>query len=99
MEEAAMTALDFTAAPTGRTARTVARLMRGVAGVYRAYKNRRAFYRLGELSDAELADIGLSRSDLHVAFSVPLGVDPTVRLRVLADERIGAIEDCARRVS
>jgi uncharacterized protein YjiS (DUF1127 family) len=94
-----MTAHDFTAAPAGRTARTVARLMRGVAALYRAYKNRRAFYRLGELSDAELADIGLSRSDLHVAFSVPLSVDPTVRLRVLADERIHAIEDCARRVS
>ena len=94
-----MIALDVTAAPTGRAARTVGRLMRGVAGLYRAYKNRRAFYRLGEKSDAELADIGLTRSDLHVAFSVPLSVDPTVRLRVLADERIEAIEDCARRVS
>jgi len=94
-----MTAFEFAAAPSSRTARAAKRLLRVVADAWRTLMNRRAFYRLGELSDAELADIGLTRSDLHVAFDGPFGSDPTVRLRVIADERFNAVEDCARRVS
>lgn len=94
-----MTAYEFAAAPSSRIARAATRLLRVVADAWRAMKNRRAFYRLGELSDAELADIGLTRTDLHVAFDGPLGSDPTMRLRVIADERFNAVEDCARRVS
>jgi uncharacterized protein YjiS (DUF1127 family) len=79
-------------------------VVRTAAALYRAWKNRRAFYRLGELSDAELADIGLTRTDLHVAVTAPFAADPTVRLRAIADERVGTaeagmIEDCARQVS
>lgn len=94
-----MTAYEFAAAPSSRIARAATRLLRVVADAWRAMKNRRAFYKLGELSDAELADIGLTRTDLHVAFDGPLGSDPTVRLRVIVHERIDAVEEYARRVS
>lgn len=94
-----MSAYDFAAAPSGKVTHSAARLTGIVADLYRMWKNRRAFYRLGELSDAELADIGLTRTDLHVAVAVPFGADPTARLRVMADERINTIEDCARQVA
>lgn len=50
-----------------------------------------AFYRLGEMSDAELADIGLTRADLHVAIDGAFGTDPTVKLRAIASDRIERI--------
>ncbi|WP_457935558.1 DUF1127 domain-containing protein [Mesorhizobium sp. 10J20-29] len=53
----------------------------------RAWKNRRAFYRLGEMSDAELADIGLTRADLNVAIDLPFGSDPTSHLGSMAETR------------
>jgi uncharacterized protein YjiS (DUF1127 family) len=84
-----MSAYDLAAAPTGKVAHPAARLTGIVADLYRTWKNRRAFYRLGELSDAELADIGLTRTDLHVVVASPFGRDPTVRLRALAEERLG----------
>ena len=52
---------------------------------FRAWANRRELYRLGEMSDRELHDIGLTRSDLFVARNVPAHVDPTARLGALAD--------------
>jgi uncharacterized protein YjiS (DUF1127 family) len=69
------------------------RAINGVAAFYRAWKNRRAFYQLGEMSDTELADIGLTRADLHVAIAVPLGSDPTVKLRSIAYSRTASMED------
>jgi uncharacterized protein YjiS (DUF1127 family) len=60
----------------------------------RALKNRREIYRLGVMTDIELADIGLTRTDLHVAVRAPLGVDPTARLGSIASAR----EAAARRV-
>ena len=51
----------------------------------RAWANRRELYRLGEMSDRELHDIGLTRSDLFVARNVPATIDPTARLGALAD--------------
>lgn len=74
------------------------RVANSVAGFYRAWKNRRAFSRLSEMSDAELADIGLTRSDLHVAVESPFG-DPTTKLRSLAVGRCETIEDVARKVA
>ncbi|TGP48407.1 DUF1127 domain-containing protein [bacterium M00.F.Ca.ET.230.01.1.1] len=73
-------------------------VVNAIANSYRAWKNRRAFYRLGEMTDAELADIGLTRADLHVAVAVPFGRDPTVKLRAIASERADTIEDLARQV-
>ncbi len=49
-----------------------------------AWKNRREVYRLGEFSDTQLADIGLTRSDLYVVIDLPLGRDPTVHLGAIA---------------
>lgn len=84
-----MTTFDF-ATETSRISSRPAvatRVINAAAGLYTAWKNRRAFYRLGEMSDTELADIGLTRADLHVAVGVPFGSDPTVKLRSIAVER------------
>jgi uncharacterized protein YjiS (DUF1127 family) len=75
-----------------------ARVFNSIAAFFRAWKNRRAFYCLGDLSDAELADIGLTRSDLHVAIDIPFGGDPTVKLRSLASHRSATAADLARKV-
>ncbi len=50
------------------------------------------------MSDAELADIGLTRADLHVAVRSPFDFDPTAQLNALAKARTEAGEDAARRV-
>jgi uncharacterized protein YjiS (DUF1127 family) len=65
--------------------------------IYRAWANRRALYRLGEMNDIELADIGLSRSDLFAARTVPAHMDPTARLGALAD--INRRQNAARCIS
>ena len=69
-----------------------ARVMNAVANFLRAWKNRRAFYHLGEMSDTELADIGLTRSDLNVAIDLPFGSDPTAHLGTMADARFRRID-------
>ena len=56
------------------------RVANAVSNVYRAWKNRRAFYRLGEMSDAELADIGLTRADRF-------GVDTETGLQLVERSR------------
>jgi uncharacterized protein YjiS (DUF1127 family) len=75
----------------------IVRAAQALLNVYTAYKNRRAFYRLGELSDAELADIGLTRADLHVAVGSPFAVDPTASLSVIVRRRMDD-EQAARSV-
>ncbi|MDG4853631.1 MAG: DUF1127 domain-containing protein [Mesorhizobium sp.] len=96
-----MTTIEFASETPRITTRpaVATRVLNAVADAFRAWKNRRAFYRLGEMSDAELADIGLTRADLHVAVSVPFGRDPTVKLRAIAEERVDMIEDLARKVA
>lgn len=74
------------------------RIVKAVSNFYRAWKNRRQFYHLDNMSDSELADIGLTRSDLHVAWQSPFDVDPTACLGSLAQARIRNGEDAARRV-
>ena len=69
-----------------------------ISAAVRAWKNRREFYRLGEMSDAELADIGLYRTDLHVGVGQPFTIDPTARLGALVEARVIGGEDAARRV-
>src|SRR5690242_13660526 len=99
--ETEMTTIEFASeTPRITTRPAVATLVvNAIANSYRAWKNRRAFYRLGEMTDAELADIGLTRADLHVAIDVPFGRDPTVKLRAIASERADTIEDLARQVA
>jgi uncharacterized protein YjiS (DUF1127 family) len=91
-----MTTLEHAAPPMTASSRLaiVARVIRNVSDFARALKNRREIYRLGAMTDIELADIGLTRTDLHVAVRSPLGVDPTVRLGSIASAR----EDAARRI-
>ena len=85
-----MTTIDCceTVKPTGARAELAAFAVATVekaASMFRAWQNRRELYKLGDLNDRELADIGLSRSDLFVARDVPAHVDPTARLGALAD--------------
>ena len=96
-----MTTIDFATETSRITSRpaVATRVANAIADVYRAWKNRREFYRLGEMSDSELADIGLTRADLHVAVAVPFGRDPTVKLRAIASDRADTIEDLARKVA
>ena len=95
-----MTTFNFATETSRITSRPAVamRVANAVSNVYRAWKNRRAFYRLGEMSDAELADIGLSRADPHVAIDVPFGRDPTVKLRSIATDRADTTEDLARKM-
>ncbi len=84
-----MTTFDFatdTARAPSRPSVAVV-VVNAIAATLRSWRNRRAFYRLGELSDHELRDIGLTRADLHVAVIGPLGADPTKRLRDMVDAR------------
>jgi uncharacterized protein YjiS (DUF1127 family) len=80
-------------------ANLVASVIDAASNFLRAWKNRREFYRLGEMSDAELSDIGLTRSDLTVVVDLPFGSDPTAHLGSLAQSRLNSIEEMARRVS
>jgi uncharacterized protein YjiS (DUF1127 family) len=84
---------------TVHTARPVARAVNAVSNFLRAWKNRREFYHLGQMSDTELADIGLTRTDLSVAVDLPFGSDPTSHLGSVAEARLREIEAMARQVS
>ena len=95
-----MTAFDHLsgASPFATRPNVVARLAQVAFNLFKALKNRREFYRLGEMSDAELADIGLTRADLHVAHGHPIGADPTATLGVIAPRRAEDQEALARSV-
>jgi uncharacterized protein YjiS (DUF1127 family) len=96
-----MTAYDFAAEASRISTRpaVATRVAYAFVNFYKAWKNRRAFYRLGEMSDAELADIGLTRADLYVAIDGPFGADPTAKLRAIAADRVETVEDFARKVA
>lgn len=65
---------------------------------FRAWKNRRAFYRLGEMTDVELHDIGLTRGDLAIPADLPFTYDPTSNLGKVARQRGRSMEMAARSV-
>mgnify|MGYP002622254493 CR=1 FL=1 len=95
-----MTALDHPTHAIGagtRTVAAVARLTEAVRMLVRSLKNRREVNYLSRLSDHQLADIGLTRTDLEVAMHSPFKVDPTARLSRYAYER-HVVENGARRV-
>jgi uncharacterized protein YjiS (DUF1127 family) len=102
-----MTALDTRSTLTPATTRPALGLRVVNAGLavidqiakfHRAWRNRREIYRLGEMSDAQLADIGLARGDLHVVWQTPIGVDPTEELGRMSQARMRAYEALARRI-
>ena len=70
-----------------RTATALRVVLGKLTDLYRAWRNRREIYQLGRLSNSELADIGLTRADLHVAWRMPLGTDPTTHLGAIAEMR------------
>ena len=95
-----MTALDHATQTMHGAIRpaAVTRVVNAVSAFFRTWKNRREFYRLGDMSDSEQADIGLTRADLHVAVGLPFGIDPTVRLGAIVRARSESAEDMARRI-
>ena len=84
-----MSALDLAPETTlgARRAGLSTRVLVAMANLYRAWQSRRAFYRLSDMTDLELRDIGLTRADLHVAMGSPFGTDPTVQLRIIVEAR------------
>ena len=66
-----------------------ARAVKAVAGTFRRFSNWRDFRRLHEMSDHELADIGLERSDLFDAMDRRVSLDPTRYLDSLVRSRGG----------
>ena len=95
-----MTTLEHAALPMSKASRAVnfARVVEWIVTYLRAIRNRREIYRLGAMTDAELADIGLTRTDLHVAVRTPFGIDPTACLGSLAAGRANEREAAARQV-
>jgi uncharacterized protein YjiS (DUF1127 family) len=95
-----MTTIDHSTGPVRFTTRAslAQRIAAVVANGFRALKNRRAFYRLSELTDAELEDIGLTRADLSVAGGLGLAEDPTLHLGAIAEGRAKSAEHAARMV-
>jgi uncharacterized protein YjiS (DUF1127 family) len=62
-----------------------ATLLQAVGRAVVAVKNRRELARMADLDDRLLADIGLTRSDLHDAHSAPFIQDPTSVLKRHSD--------------
>jgi uncharacterized protein YjiS (DUF1127 family) len=93
-----MTTLDASRPSRSRDTRGVApRVFGALVSWYKSWKNRREIYELGLMSESELADIGLRRADLSVAWRTPLGEDPTARLGAIAEARAAADLAQARR--
>lgn len=74
------------------------RLVKLARTLLRRIRNRRDMRRLQALSDWQLADIGLSRDDLDIAWAGSADIDPTARLDGLVRHR-NRIEAAARRVA
>jgi uncharacterized protein YjiS (DUF1127 family) len=61
--------------------------VRVLSAPVRFYAARAQLNRLAELSDHELRDIGLSRTDLEAVSALPLDVEPTTELARLVNDR------------
>ncbi|TDH38454.1 DUF1127 domain-containing protein [Pseudohoeflea suaedae] len=57
-----------------------ARLGRRLRAVYQALRNRIAAHKLYDMTDEQLADIGLTRADLRHSFVANDQFDPTIEL-------------------
>jgi uncharacterized protein YjiS (DUF1127 family) len=84
----AMTLASKTPVPS---AETLAQSLRGallaLSAMVRTLRNRRAAYRMSELPDYLLNDIGLKRDDVHEALHADWREDPTYRLAIRAGQR------------
>jgi uncharacterized protein YjiS (DUF1127 family) len=81
-----MTTACTTTVKVARSSQTswLRRTARALAELASALSHRYLTKGLQDLSDYELADIGLTRSELDQAFDLPLGVDPSRYLNDLA---------------
>lgn len=71
-----------------RTVSSVAEMaVVSIRAVFRTLKNRRDAASLSGLDDRMLADIGLTRGDLHDAYAEPVWRDPTTVLVTRVTER------------
>ena len=59
----------------------IAGLVHDVHTVLRAWNNRRKLAKLDDLDDHLLADLGITRNDLHWALHLPFAVDPAIELQ------------------
>jgi uncharacterized protein YjiS (DUF1127 family) len=84
-EEPIMTTA-FTTVKAARSSQTswLRRAFRALSGLVSAISHRYMSKGLLDLSDNELADIGLTRGELDQAFDLPLGVDPSRYLNDVA---------------
>ena len=87
--------ISFDAIDSARRSTAGAALLAGclhaLRQLHRAWRNRRDFYRLRDMTDSELKDIGLTRADLYGAASgLAFGDDPTRRLRAIVEDRTDA---------
>lgn len=62
----------------------------------RTLLNRRAAYRVSELPDYLLTDIGLKRDDVHAALNSDWREDPTLRMALAAKKRHAPIRPIRR---
>jgi uncharacterized protein YjiS (DUF1127 family) len=62
-------------------------LVHDISGVYRSWRNRRELASLADVDDHLLADMGLSRSDVKWALSLPFAYDPGFELQRIALRR------------
>src|SRR5437763_16422240 len=87
----AITSLGIsTAVPAAKVlAALVGRIGRSLKQLADRMKNRRDAFRLADMDDRMLADIGISRSDLRDAYSRPPWQDPSALLARRATERRG----------
>jgi uncharacterized protein YjiS (DUF1127 family) len=75
--------------PSARPA-LAAFLVERIAGLWRAFQNRRSVKQLLEWDSRMLQDIGVTRGDVVAAMSGSIKEDPAYRLSVLAVERRAA---------
>lgn len=62
-------------------------VLAGALAIMRTFRNRRAAYRLAELPDYLLNDLGLRRDDVHEALGRGWREDPTFQLAIKAARR------------
>ncbi len=85
-----MAGIETSVAPVAVLSRlhaAVVALARRLASLWQAIENRRQIGRLATLDDRHLADIGITRGDVHAALASSLSDDPSDQLCALAGER------------
>jgi len=71
--------------------RSIASLKGALSQIYRARQSRLVIERLLTYDDRMLDDMGVSRSDIELALTVPMNQDPAAELAAIRSERRQAI--------